>query len=175
MKTTCRLLCLLLLLATDGAVRAGNSDLKIDIVPKKEGQTGDRPPRSDTISASAKEDWSYEVTIENKTFKEMTNLEVKYVIFYKREKLGETGKAAMQRQSGSSTIASLKPREKQSFRTSSLVMKKASLDPDYTYKGAGREKAEDKLTGLWVRVYANGQQFAEYANPSTLARETWSD
>ena len=36
---------------------------------------------------------------------------------------------------------------------------------------ARNQNAQDKLTGLAVRVYEGGQLFAEFANPSTLLRE----
>ena len=43
---------------------------------------------SDGSANETKEHWVYDVTIENKTFKELTNLDLKYVIFFKQEQLG---------------------------------------------------------------------------------------
>jgi len=39
---------------------------------------------SDGGANETKEHWVYDVTIENKTFKELTNLDLKYVIFFKQ-------------------------------------------------------------------------------------------
>jgi hypothetical protein len=35
-----------------------------------------------------RERWVYDLTIENKTFRELTNLDLKYVIFFTLERLG---------------------------------------------------------------------------------------
>ena len=113
------------------------------------------------------------VTIENKTFKDLSGLEMKYVIFFKHEKLGGRDAATPRRQSGSLTIDLLKPHEKKSVTTNSVELNNAHLAPNYYYSDGGRQKAQDTLGGLWVRVYQNGQQLAEYANPSTLTKEHW--
>ena len=43
---------------------------------------------SDGGANEIKEHSVYDITIENKTFKELTNLDLKYVIFFKQKKLG---------------------------------------------------------------------------------------
>jgi hypothetical protein len=60
---------------------------------------------SDGGANETKEHWVYDVTIENKTFKELTNLDLKYVIFFKKEKLGV--KAAATRDSRAEASASI--------------------------------------------------------------------
>jgi hypothetical protein len=152
--------------------RAEISDLEIHCVPKKLDAGGNRNSAPGSI-VRGKERWSYDVTIENKTFKELSALDMKYVIFFNKEKLGAREAAAAQRQSGSLTIGSLKPHEKKIFTTNSVELDSAHLAPNYYYPDGGRPKAQDTLGGLWVRVYQNGQQLGEYANPSTLTREQW--
>jgi hypothetical protein len=39
------------------------------------------------------------------------------------------------------------------------------------YESGAKPNAQDTLVGLAMRVYQGGQQFAEFANPSTLLRE----
>jgi hypothetical protein len=43
---------------------------------------------SDGGANETKEHWIYDVTIENKTFKELTNLDLKYVIFLPKNDWG---------------------------------------------------------------------------------------
>lgn len=151
--------------------RAGFSDLEIHILPKQVDQSGDHSSSGVTFHSS--EHWTYDVTIENRSFKQMDGLEVRYVIFYKQEKLASREPPVMRRQKGNIDLGSLKSHEKRSVSTNSVELKKSNLSGDYYYPGNERQKAQDTLSGLWVRVYQNGQQIAEYANPSTLLKEKW--
>ena len=65
---------------------AGSFDLEIHCTPKKIDQQNDKG--SDGGANRTKEHWVYEVTVENKTFKDLTNLEVKYSTFFTQEQLG---------------------------------------------------------------------------------------
>jgi hypothetical protein len=152
-----------------GIGRGASSDVEIHCLPKKV----DEATKTTGTTLGAKEHWNYEVTIENRTFKDLTGIEVKYVLFYKPEKLGERTEEKMKRQNGNAPFAVLKPHEKKVFKTSAVELKKAQLVNDFYYPTGGRQAAQDTLGGLWVRVYQNGQQIGEYANPSTLMREKW--
>ena len=154
------------------SMQAGNSDVEIRVVPKKEAAETDRG-RGEGGRAVTKENWTYEVTIENKTFKDLTNIEIKYLIFFKQEKLGSKEAATPRRQNGSTTVDVLKPREKKVIKTNPVELKKSNLVGAYHYPDGARPNAQDSLGGVWVRVFLGGQQYAEYANPSTLMREKW--
>ena len=113
------------------------------------------------------------MTIENKTFKELTNLEVKYVVFFAQERLGVKAEPTKRQQSGSFSIDSLKSHEKKSFSTNPVELSKSNLVGNWIYSSGAKPNAQDTLVGLAVRVNQGGQQFAEFANPSTLLREKW--
>jgi hypothetical protein len=115
-----------------------------------------------------KEHWVYNVTVENKTFKELDNLDLKYVIFFKQEQLGVKAAATPRQQSGSFSIDALKPHEKKSFSTNPVELNKANLVCNWIYSSGAKPNAQDTLVGLALRVYQGGQQFAELANPSLL-------
>ena len=68
---------------------AGNFDLEIHCVQHRVDQTVKQA--SDGGANETKEHWVYEVTIENKTFKELANLDVIYVIFLSQEQFGGKG------------------------------------------------------------------------------------
>jgi hypothetical protein len=173
MKTIPKPWLLLLAAAFTGiTAQAANTDVEIRCVPKKVDEKADRG-RGEGGRATTKENWVYEVTIENKTFKDLTNVEIKYVIFFKQEKLGSKEAAAAKRQNGTTTVDVLKPREKKVVKTDPVELKKSNLVGAYHYADGARPNAQDTLGGVWVRVFLGGQQFAEYANPSTLMREKW--
>ncbi|MFL6515615.1 MAG: hypothetical protein ACJ8M1_11395 [Chthoniobacterales bacterium] len=150
---------------------ASNSDLDIHCTPKKADESVKKA--SDGGANTTKEHWHYEVTVENRTFKEIDNLEVKYAIFYKQEKLGVKAAPTAQHQNGSFTIAALKPHEKKSFTTDAIELAKSNLVGNWIYSSGAKPNAQDTLVGLALRVSQNGQQFADYANPSTLGKEKW--
>jgi hypothetical protein len=170
MRTIFQFLVIALAIAAS-VVRAANSDVEIHCVAKRVSQEAKKA--SDGGAATTKEHWVYDVTIENKTFKDVANLEVKYIIFFKQEQLGVKAEATPRQQTGSTTIDLLKPHEKKSFSTDSVELNKANLVGNWIYHSGAKPNAQDTLVGLAVRVYQNGQQFAEYANPSTLAKEKW--
>jgi hypothetical protein len=146
------------------------NDVEIHSTPQKVDEAA---KNSNESMAHSKEHWKYEVTIENKTFKDLAGLEMKYVIFYKPEELGTREEKKMQRQNGSFAVDALKSHEKKSFTTNAVELKNAHLNNGYYYSDGGRQAARDTLEGLWVRVYQGGQQVGEYANPSILLKEKW--
>jgi hypothetical protein len=159
------------LIFTPCRLAAGLSDLEIHSIAKKTDENGRKG--SEGGANKIKEHWTYEVVVENKTFKEMTNLDVKYVIFFKQEKLGVKEPPKDRQQNGTFNIPSLKPHEKKSFTTDSVELAKANLVGAYHYPNGAKPNAQDTLTGIAIRVSQDGQQIAEFANPSNLAKEKW--
>ena len=99
---------------------AGNLDVDIHCVARRLDQSVKKA--SDGGANETKEHWVYNVTIENRTFKELTNLDLKYVIFFRQEQLGVKAAATPRQQSGSFSIDSLKPHEKKSFSTNPVEL-----------------------------------------------------
>jgi len=169
MKMACRFLLLLTALWSTNDAIAGNFDVEFHCFPKRIDQSVKKA--SDGGANETKEHWVYDVTIENKTFKELTNLELKYVIFFKQEQLGVKAAATPRQHSGSFSIDDLMPHEKKSFSTNPVELNKSNLVGHWHYESGAKPNAQDTLVGLAVRVYQGGQLFAEFANPSTLLRE----
>ena len=170
MKFVSSIFCFVVALMNGGqSSLAGNFDVEIHCVAKRVDQTVKKA--SDGGVNETKEHWVYDMTIENKTFKELTNLDLKYVIFFKQEKLGVKAAATPRQQGGSFSIDSLKPHEKKSCSTNPVELNKANLVGSWIYSSGAKPNAQDTLVGLAVRVYRGGEQFAEFANPSTLLKE----
>jgi hypothetical protein len=169
MKTAYRFLVLLTAVWSTNVAIAGNFDVEIHCFPKRIDQSV--RTASDGGVNQTRERWVYDLTIENKTFKELTNVDLKYVIFFKQEQLGVKAAATPRQQSGSFSIDDLKPHEKKSFSTNPVELNKSNLVGHWHYESGAKPNAQDTLVGLAMRVYQGGQQFAEFANPSTLLRE----
>lgn len=168
-----KLLCLLAIVvsALSAPVFAGDSDLEIRCVAKRIDQATKKA--SDGGANRTEEHWAYDVLIENKTFKDLTGLEVRYVVFLTREKLGQKAAAAPEQQKGSFMVDLLRSHDKRTFTTDSVELKKSNLVGNWIYSSGAKPNAQDALVGLAVHVYQNGQLFTEFANPSNLAHDKW--
>jgi hypothetical protein len=86
MKTAYRFLLFLTAVWSTNVAIAGNFDVEIHCFPKRVDQTVKKA--SDGGANETKEHWVHDVTIENKTFKELSNLDLKYVVFFTQERFG---------------------------------------------------------------------------------------
>jgi hypothetical protein len=179
-NTRCGLLVCAAMFLFIHVARAGDSDLNITCEKKKfEPRPGSiTEPQHSGEGSTVTEHWGYKVSIENQGFKNLSNLEVKYIIFFKQEQLGIKGPPRKETISGTYTIPEIDSLATTSFETDPVKLTKSSLVGPvggYTYFTNGaKPSATDTLTGLWVRVYQNGNLFAEYAYPAGLtSSETW--
>ena len=118
--------------------------------------------------------WSYLVTMENKSFKDVYNIEVKYVMFTKQEGHdidGPTGQNKLERHTGTVPIKLIKNNDKVSFSTDSILL----TNVVYNYGLYADETAKGALKGLWLRIYIGGQMVAEYMNPQDLSNKEQFD
>jgi hypothetical protein len=171
MQNAYRLLLLLTIAFAINTAVAGNFDLEIHCVPRRVNQTVRKA--SDGGANETKEYWVYDVSIENKTFKELADVDVRYVIFFTQEQLGVKAPPNKRQRTGSFSVKSLKSHEKQSFSTDPIELNKSNLVGHWHYADGAKPNAQDTLVGLGIRVYQNEQLFAEFANPSNLLREKW--
>jgi hypothetical protein len=169
MKTAYRFLFLLTAVWSTKAAIGGNFDVEIHCFPRRIDQSV--RTASDGGVNQTRERWVYDVTIENKTFRELTNLDLKYVIFFTQERLGLKADPSKRKQIGSFSIDLLKPHEKKSFSTNPVELNSSNLVGHWHYESDAKPNAQSTLVGLAIRVYQGGQLFAEFANPSTLLRE----
>ena len=149
-------------------------------VDQKTSTTTPKPSNNGGTGATfsyTNEDWQYVVTLKNKdAFKELTNLVVKYIIFFKQEQLGSLAGARLERQTGSARIDTIKGNDKVEFSTVAVKLQKASLGAGYSYDNGAKSDANANLAGLWIRVYQNGNLIAEMSRPSNLpSKEKWGE
>jgi hypothetical protein len=122
-----------------------------------------------------KTDLIYTITVSNNSLKDMPAMEMKYMIFLEREKLGSK-QSGLQRIKGSSAIEPLKSRQKQAIDTQDFTLSAEKLAPGWYYPGGGKTNTRESVKGIWVRVYQGGELVNEYISPSSLsAKEQWKD
>ena len=117
----------------------------------------------------------YELRLQNQTTGDLSTLNVEYVVFIQRQRLGErmTDPPKIDRVSGSQAVDALNNRDPQSVMTKDFTLHKGSLGGGWTYNNGGRLRAEDSVLGVWVRVSQSGQLIAEYVNPSSVKSRGW--
>ena len=115
------------------------------------------------------------VKVQKRSFVDVPALDIQYVIFIERQKLGETkDKDTIERISGSGKTEPLNVNTKSnSVNTSEFELVKQSLVGNYYYTNGGRRKVEDNVEGVWVKVLHEGKVIAEYANPTTITKRGW--
>jgi|WetSurMetagenome_2_1015567.scaffolds.fasta_scaffold774238_1 hypothetical protein len=159
----------------------GSASLTFSAVEKRTGEGGMKDTKIHSSSGSTgaiksgKEQWSYAVTVTNNGFQDLAGLEIRYLVFVKREELGEKkGSERIERKTGVTTSAHIKPHGRFEFLTEPADMNKGSLGGGWYYNNGGRIKTEDKLCGLWLRIYKDGAQIAEFLRPADLAsKQKW--
>lgn len=118
----------------------------------------------------------YRITLASHTFKPLSNIEVKYMVFYYDTKAGSKDKPVEAFHKGSQTVASLGPNQSVTVDTDSFSLSSNTLDAGWVWANGASARNQDRVTGIWVRAYIDGKMVAELSNPSTIAkRNNWKD
>jgi hypothetical protein len=146
-------------------------DFRISMDRKKDGggnMKGD-------VEMKTSQNWVGEIKIENLTFKPTADLELRYIIFVKRQELGQkAGMDQVDQVKGTIPVKSLQGREKASFTTSEVTLRQQALDAHYRFTSGGSTKAADTVLGVWVKLFNGQTELMEYVNPTTLkAKNKW--
>lgn len=147
-------------------------DVQITAAKKK---LDEQKERGRNVTVTTKE-MIYNITVQNKTFKPITDVQVKYMIFLSDSKGGSTEKAVANSHRGSETIANLPGNNSVTIETKSVKISTEDLDAGWYYTTGAGNRARDKVNGIWIRAYAGGKMIGEYANPSTVSKKNdWKE
>ena len=164
---------LAVLAAISASAIAQLQDIKISAVPKKIDEQKDRPKGNLTVTTK---EIAYKVSVENRTFKTIPQLEVKYIIYYVDSNPGSKEKRIESLRKGSEAVADLAANRTTTFETKPLKLTKEELDAGWYWVGSGSSRVKDRVTGVWIRAYSNGALLGEYCNPTTVAKKNeWQD
>jgi len=152
-----------------------NPDLVINPVLKKFDEKKSTINATNGATVTEKEEhWGYITTLENKSFKPIPDLQLKYIVFYKQDTIGMKSATRFERQTGTAPIQGIPAGGIANFTTEHLKLKKEVLNGNYYFKNGAKNRAEDGVMGIWIRVYLNGTLFAETVHPESLInKEKW--
>ena len=121
------------------------------------------------------EKYVYEVKVQNRTFGDVPALDVHYLIFVERQKLGERKESdTVDRITGAAKVEPLNRKTMVgTASTNEFVLNKRTIAGDYYFINGGRQKVADNVLGVWVKVFNGGKLVAEYTNPSTVTKRGW--
>jgi len=147
-------------------------DFEITVQRKKEGLT---PAKGGTRLKSS-QNWIGEVKVEYHAFKPSPELEARYIIFVKRQKIGQKqGEDEVEKVKGTATVA-ITPGAPTTFYTSEVALYQAHMAPGWVPREGGMQRAEDSVLGVWVKLFNGTTEVGEHVNPTTLAAKFhWED
>lgn len=155
-----------------GNAWAALSDVEISATRKKL----DEQKANNSFSVTTTKEIAYTVVVKSKSFKPLSNLEVRYLIFFENSQLGANEGSSERVEKGREQIASLEANRSHTFETSPIKLDSAVLNAGYAYTDGSASQTRDKVNGIWIRVYSEGKMIGEYANPTSIAkRQTWKD
>lgn len=162
-----------ILLVTAFPAFAQIQDVQITASKKKLDEDKSREGTNKTVITK---EIAYNITLQNKRFKVMPEVQVKYMIFVSDEKGGSTDGAATNAHTGSETLKDIASNATVSFETKSFKLTTVDLDAGWYYTTGAGNRARDKANGIWIRAYADGKIIGEYANPSTISKKNdWKE
>lgn len=138
-------------------------DFEITVERKKTGLSNAKG----NVVQNSTQNWTGEVKITSHSFKPAPELEARYIIFVRRQSLGQQGGDKIDKQKGTYKVPSIKSGTTSTFLTSEVVLKQSHLAPGWIM-ASGADKAEDGVVGVWVKLFDGSKQVAEYVNPSSL-------
>lgn len=146
----------------------------VKISPQRETLDNSKE-RSGIITTTTKE-VAYNLEVQSTTFKELTDVQIKYMIFYSDPTFESKDKARLAAITGAEVIAKLPGRGKVEIQTKPVSLASEALDAGWSSLDSGKSTARDEVKGLWIRAYAGGKMVGEYMNPSTLSKKNdWKE
>lgn len=120
---------------------------------------------------------AYTVKVTSSSFSELTDVTVKYNIFYQVMELGSKSDPDIKLSAGAHKFPSLLTNRPVEFETDPIKLEKASLDPGWHFTDGAAAKTRDKVVGVWFKAFdSTGKLIGEYINPTTLSnKQKWRD
>jgi len=171
---TCFLFLLALGLTLFPATSRAFDDVQITASRTKLDSSRNRNKGNTTVESK---DIAYTVKVNSSSFKELTNVTVKYKIYYQVVELGNKSDPDIKLSAGSHTIPSLLTNKPVEFETDAIKLEKASLDPGWYFTNGANGRAQDKVVGLWFKAFdSTGKQIGEYCNLNSATKnKKWED
>ena len=113
--------------------------------------------------------WSGEIKIENRMQKPSPELEAKYILFVKRQAIGQKVSGdTFEQVKGSAKVPVMRKMEATSVKTEEVDLHHAQVAQGFYLKKGGQVVTNDSVSGVWVKLFSDGNEVAEYTNPPSL-------
>ncbi|MEI6861046.1 MAG: hypothetical protein WCL04_02215 [Verrucomicrobiota bacterium] len=147
-------------------------DVKLDVSRVKFNASDDNSHEGQTITTEA---WGYDIALTSKTMRAASNLRVEYQLYVRQAKLGEIiSSQPLLNRPGSKTIGKLDAGGKISFKSDPVTTRLVKLKQGYYWTETGHsESVNDKLEGIWVRVFQGQTMIAEFTTNDTFKKAGW--
>ncbi|MEI6714235.1 MAG: hypothetical protein WCO60_10815 [Verrucomicrobiota bacterium] len=160
-----------------GAVAAHAEDLQVTVNRKTSGfanaQDTLKGAKGSTAAAHVQnQKWKADVKVQNRTSKDMEEMEVHYNIFVKRQELGQkVGEDKIEVVKGDSKIPVLKSQAAEAFEMSEVELHQSTLLGNVMFKNGGQQRVADDVLGVWIKFTRGGTDVSEYMNPPGLNKK----
>lgn len=113
--------------------------------------------------------WIGEIKIENKMRTASPEMVAKYIVFVTRQNIGQKARAeSFEQVKGSAPVPPLHKQGAASFSTEEVELHQAHVSQGFYLTKGGQAMSNDSIAGIWVKLYRDGKEVAEYANPVSL-------
>jgi hypothetical protein len=144
---------------------ASPARVEISAMPRKETKERDR----EGVTSTAEKSFQYSVKITNRSFRDVSGLRVEYRIFVRNDSgKGAVTQQKMSKQAFKLDLPAILKHGEFSFDTEPVSLKSSKLDGGWIYKDGSRSKVEDRVAGIWLKVFQDGNVVGEYMNPTSL-------
>lgn len=156
------------LVLTASSALAGPTQLAISLTPKK---SSSEQKREDSGNITQQQTlFQYTVKLTNRSFDAATGLSAQCRIFVRNDAgKGAPSQQQLTRQEFTAAIPDIPRSGTYSFDTQAVTLQKSTLDGGWHYTNGKRNKSEDRVAGVWIRILQGDRIVGEYINPSTLA------
>jgi|GEM_PF-1177896 len=114
----------------------------------------------------------YEIKVTNGAFKDAPKTEARYMVFVERQKPAtRSSEDVVEKIKGKAAVPALRSRATEAFKTEPVTLWNGSLKGGFYYENGGRIRTKDRLVGIWVKLFEDGNEVGEYVNPTTLASQ----
>lgn len=149
------------------------NDVQITATRKKLDEQKGRQGGNTTVKT---QEIVYSIAVQNKRFATMPEIQVKYMIILADAQGGSTEKAVSVSHRGSETLKNLNSNASVTFDTKPFTLTSEQLDGNWYYGSGASNRARDKVSGVWIRAYADGKLIGEYANPPSVTKKNdWKE
>ena len=157
-----------------GELQASSNDVTFTASRKRLDYSKERSSANTVVQ---EKEIVYTVKATSKSFKDLTDVLIKYNIFYEDEEHGSTEKPKVRELAGKTVLPSMLTNKPVEFDTDPITLSEAKLAANWYFTSGASRKAKDRVVGLWFRAFdSEGNLLGEYMNPSTVGSKfSWKE